>query len=89
MYVDVVLSVNSALDVPKRWKKVGIQNSEKRQTRRDEDLPPQFSSTEPFSYFYKFLLVNLSVRCMLIAITMTKRKGLSKSLKAKIKNKEE
>jgi hypothetical protein len=31
----------------------------------------------------------MSVRCMLIAITMTKRKGLSKSLKAKIKNKEE
>ena len=29
----------------------------------------------------------LSVRCMLIAITMTKRKGLSKSLKAKIKTK--
>jgi len=27
------------------------------------------------------------VRCMLIAITMTKRKGLSKSLKAKIKTK--
>jgi hypothetical protein len=29
----------------------------------------------------------MSIRCMLIAITMTKRKGLSKSLKAKIKTK--